>query len=123
MNMSELAIDKNAAGQNMQLYQTELTREIAGAKRQVEALNQRYRVAYQQWQDNQARFTLEHMSNSIAQGPMPLLNLRELQLKRQLTLIDIEHEIMNRYLKILDWTGLISAEPPVNYLSDALGTY
>ena len=123
VNLSELTIDKSAAGQNMKLDPTQLTRQLASGRLQVEALGRRYRLAHQQWQDSQARFTLERPSNLQTEGPMTLLNLHELQLKRQLTLLDIEREIMDMYLKILDWTGFLSSEPPVNYSSKDLGTY
>lgn len=123
VNMSELAIDKNAASQNMQLYLSELNRQVASSKLQVEALGKRFRLANQQWQDSQTRFTLEHPENMQAEGPMTLLNARELQLKRQMNLLDIERDIMDQYLKILDWTGQLSEDPSVNYLSSELSTY
>lgn len=123
VNMGELAIDKNAAIQNRQIYLAELTRQVTSSKLQVEALGKRFRMATQQWQDSQARFTLEHPENTQTDGPMTLLNARELHLKRQSNLLDIEHDIMEQYLKVLDWTGQLSAEPSINYLSKDLSTY
>ncbi|MDZ4748873.1 MAG: hypothetical protein SH808_10320 [Saprospiraceae bacterium] len=123
VNMSELAIDKNAAIQNRQLYLAELTRQVTSSKLQVEALGKRFRMATQQWQDSQGRFTLEHPENTQTDGPMTLLNARELHLKRQSNLLDIEHNIMELYLKVLDWTGQLSVEPSINYLSKDLSAY
>ena len=56
-------------------------------------------------------------------GPMTLLNARELQLKRESNLLGIEHDILEQYLKILDWTGQLSAEPSINYLSKELSAF
>ena len=123
VNMSELAIDKNEASQNLQLYLANLTRQVAGSRLQVEALAKRFRMAKQQWQDSQARFTLEHAANAQTEGPLTLLNARELQLKRQMNLLDIERDLMEHYLNILDWTGRLSEEPPINYLSNELSAY
>ena len=123
VNMGELAVDKNAASQNMQLYLVGLNKQVTSSKLQVQALGKRFRLANQQWQDSQARFTLEHPANSETEGPMTLLNARELQLKRQMNLLDIERDLMDQYLHLLDWTGQLSAEPSVNYLSSALSTY
>ncbi len=123
VNMSELAIDKNEASQNLQVYIADITRQVAGSKLQVEALAKRFRMAQQQWQDSQARFTLEHAENAQTEGPLTLLNARELQLKRQLNLLEIERDLMEQYLNILDWTGRLSEEPPINYLSNELSAY
>lgn len=123
VSMREIAIDKNAANQNMQLYLAELSRQVATSKLQVVALGKRYRLANQQWQDSQARFTLEHPQNAQTEGPLTLLNARELQFKRQMNLLDIERDLMEQYLNILDWTGTLSEEPSINYLSKQLSAY
>jgi hypothetical protein len=123
VNMAELSIDKNTAGQNMQLYMDELNRQVASGRLQVASLGQRYRLARQQWQESQARFTLEHPANTQTEGPMTLLNARELQLRREMNLLDIERDIMDQYLKILDLTGQLSGEPSINYLSEKLSAY
>ena len=123
VNMNELAIDKNAANQNLQLYLADLSRQVANSRLQVEALGKRFRLANQQWQDSQARFTLEHPQNAQTEGPLTLLNARELQFKRQMNLLDIERDLMEQYLNILDWTGQLSEEPSINYLSKELSAY
>jgi hypothetical protein len=123
VNMNELAIDKNAASQNLQLYLADLSRQVANSRLQVEALGKRFRLAQQQWQDSQARFTLEHPQNAQTEGPLTLLNARELQFKRQMNLLDIERDLMEQYLNILDWTGQLSEEPSINYLSKELSAY
>jgi len=123
VKMGELLIDKNNADQNAQLYQNELTRQMTLARQKVKALSQRYRLAQQQWQDSQARFTLEQSAISQSEGPLTLLDAKEMQLKRQMTLLEIRRDMLEQYLKILDWSGFLSAAPPVNYLSANLDTY
>lgn len=123
VSMREIAIDKNAANQNMQLYLADLSRQVASSKLQVVTLGKRFRMAQQQWQDSQARFTLEHPQNAQTEGPLTLLNARELQFKRQMNLLDIERDLMEQYLNLLDWTGQLSEEPSINYLSKELSAY
>lgn len=123
VNMSELSIDKNAADQNMELHLAEMKSQLSISRLHVASLGKRFRLAQEQWQDSQARFTLEGYTNTETESPMILLNTRELQLKRQMTGLDIEREIMEQYINILNWTGRLSEEPPVNYLSKNLGTY
>lgn len=123
VNMSELSIDKNEEGQNMQLYMAELDRQVSNGRSQIVALGRHFRLAHQQWQDSQARYTLEHPANAQADGPMILLNARELQLKREQNVLEIEREMMELYLKILDWTGQLSEQPAINYLSKELSAY
>lgn len=123
VNMSELSIDKNVAGLNLEMYLVELERQVTEGRAQVAALGRRFRLAQQQWQDSQARFTLEHTANAQVEGPMILLNTRELQLKREQNMLDIEREIMEQYLKLLDLTGQLSEQPAINYLSKELSAY
>lgn len=123
VKMSELTIDKSVAHQNMELQLAELKSQLSISRFHVVALGKRFRLAQQQWQDSQGRFTLEGFTHTVSESPMTLLNTRELQLKRQMTILDIEREIIEQYIKILNLTGRLSAEPPVNYLSSNLGTY
>ena len=123
VNMGELSIDKNETSQDMQLYIVELERQVTNGRAQIVALGRRFRLAHQQWQDSQARFTLDHPANAQADGPMILLNARELQLKREENVLEIEREMMELYLNILDWTGQLSEAPVINYLSKELSAY
>lgn len=117
---SELKIEKNAAAQDLQLMLSELATQIESERRQIAALAQRYRLATQQWQDSQARYTLEQAGLARDAGPLPLLEAREGQLKRQFALLEMETKIFEHYLEILDRGGFLSDAPLVNYLSSSL---
>ena len=118
-----LKIEQQEAGLEWRLDQDENTRSISSARRKLTALDQQYHLAQQLWQDSQARFTLAQSALAEASGPLPVLKARELQLKRQFTLLDLESEMFGQYLNLLDWTGALSAEPAINYLSASLGGY
>lgn len=120
VKMSELKIEKNAAGNELQMIATELNRQLAGFRLQIGVLGAQYRVALQQWQNSQARFTLDQAGLLRDAGPLPLLEVREGQLKRQFNLLDIETEMMENYLEILDLGGFLSQPPLVNYLASGL---
>lgn len=116
----ELKIEKNAAGQDLQVLLAELAEQIAAERRQITALGQRHRLALRQWQDSQARYTLEQSGLARDAGPLPLLEAREGQLKRQFALLEMETKIFEHYLEILDRGGFLSDAPLVNYLSSDL---
>lgn len=120
VKMSELKIEKNAAGNELEMITADLDKQIAGFRRQIGVLAGQYRVAQLQWQNSQARFTLEQAGTLREAGPLPLLEAREGQLKRQFNLLDIESDMMETYLEILDLGGLLSQPPLVNYLSPGL---
>jgi hypothetical protein len=100
-----------------------LSRQISLAHLKINALGLRYRLAQKQWQESQARYTVDQSSLSQSEGPLIILNAQEMQLKRQLGLLDIQRDLLEQYLKILDWSGYLSTAPLVNYLSMNLDTY
>lgn len=117
---SELKIEKNEAAQDLQVFLAGLNRQIAAGRQQIGALAQRHQLVEKQWADSQARFTLDQAALLRDTGPLPLLEAREGQLKRQSTLLDIESEMLEHYLEILDNSGLLSDLPLINYLSSGL---
>jgi len=123
VKMSELLIEKNNADQNAQIYQNELTRQMTLALQKIKSLATRYRLAKEHLEDSQARFTLDHVDLSYTEGPLTLLSAKEMQIKRRLSLLDIQRDMIEQYLKILDWSGALSGSPQVNYLSTELGNY
>ena len=123
VKLSELKIEKDNADQNVKVYQEELMREMTIALQKIKALGLRYRLAEQQWKDSQAGYTLDQYGVSQAEGPFTLLHAKEMQLKRQLSMLDIQRDMLEQYLKVLDWSGDLSAAPQVNYLSSNLENY
>ncbi|HEX5113366.1 MAG TPA: hypothetical protein VFV79_10990 [Saprospiraceae bacterium] len=123
VKLNELKIEKNDANQEAQIYENELTRELTIALQKIKSLGARYRTAEQQWKNSQASFTLDQYSVAQAEGPFLLLSAKEMQLKREMALLDIQRDMLEEYLKVLDWNGQLSVEPQVNYLSTNLETY
>jgi hypothetical protein len=122
VKMGEIDIDIDNAAHEAFLYRMRLTELITEARQKILDLQAQLSIAKSQWEDSQAKFSLESTGLRV-EGPMPLLRARELQLKRQLNQLEIEHEIIEQYINILDWSGSISAVPYVNYLSEELNTY
>ena len=123
VKLNELKIDKNEADQEAQIYENELTRELTIALQKIKSLGIRYRMAEQQWKNSQAGFTLDRYSAAQVEGPFLLLSAKEMQLKREMALLDIQRDMLEEYLKVLDWNGQLSVEPQVNYLSGNLENY
>jgi hypothetical protein len=119
----ELLIEKNNGEIELKLYINNLTEMIAAARQEITGLISRYKTIQGQWNDSQGRYTLEHTSSQSVLRPLTVLKARELQLKRQFILLDIENDVIENYLHILDWTGKLSAEPRTNYLSATLEQY
>ncbi len=120
---SALKIEKNAAGQELQLYLNDLANQMAADRQQISVLARRHRQAQQQWLDSQARYTLEQSGTARDAGPLPLLEAREGQLKRQVALLGIEFSLFENYLQLLDRSGILSNTPLVNYLSSGLPAF
>ena len=123
LKMDRLKIEQHASNQDIRLLQIELSEEIALARNRVATISRRWQFARDLWGNNQAQFTLEQTQLAAVQGPITLLQARALQLKRELNMLDMEQELLEQYLKILDWSGLLSDLPLVNYLSVGLEGY
>ena len=120
VKMSELIIEKNAVGYELQVLAADLDKQVADFRRQIGVLARQYRIAQKQWQDSQAQYTLGQAALLRDAGPLPLLEAREGQLKRQLNLLEIEGGLLENYLEILNLQGGISQPPLINYLSSGL---
>ncbi|MEQ1745948.1 MAG: TolC family protein [Saprospiraceae bacterium] len=116
--MAELKIEKNAAETALAEEQADAARRVREAKARLAALDTRYRQATQLLFDNQSVFTLRQAGAGIAADPMVLLRAKELVLKRQQRLLDIEADMYAQYLNLLDWSGQLSVEPLMNYLGE-----
>lgn len=120
---SALKMEKNAAGQELQLYLNDLANQMTADRQQISVLARRHRQAQQQWTDSQARYTLEQSGPARDAGPLPLLEAREGQLKRQFALLGIEYSLLENYLQLLDRSGFLSNTPLINYLSSSLPAF
>ena len=123
VKFNELKIEKNDADQEAQIYENELSRQLTIAMQKIKSLGIRYRMAEQQWKNSQAGFTLEKYGVAQTEGPFLLLSAKEMQLKREMALLDVQRDMLEEYLKVLDWNGQLSVEPQVNYLSGNLENY
>ena len=123
VKLGAIQIEKDEEYQNQQLYVYELAWEKSQAMLKLKSLLSQYEVLYQLWEESKTRFAGDQYKELQAHGPMIFLRARELELKRKLDLIEIEQEMLELYINILDWSGNLSMEPLVNYLSKDLDTY
>ncbi|MEO6130493.1 MAG: TolC family protein [Saprospiraceae bacterium] len=123
VKIANLQINRNNLEQNIQLNLEQFNQSVKTAHEQMTSLIRRYNLAKEQWNQSQNKFTLDHSSLVRADGPMTLLKAREMQIKRQLTLLDLGKQIVDQYIIILDLTGVLSSVPSVNYLSKHLENY
>ena len=98
---------------------SEAARRTQDARAQLVTLDAQYRQAKQHVDENLATYTLREAGSGLVSDPMTLLRAKELLLKRKQRLLNIETAMYAQYLNLLDWSGAMSAEPLVNYLSDA----
>jgi len=117
--MAELKIEKNAAEVEAMQEKSEAERRTQDARAQLVSLDAQYRQAKQHVDENLATYTLREAGSGLVSDPMTLLRAKELLLKRKQRLLNIETAMYAQYLNLLDWSGAMSAEPLVNYLSDA----
>lgn len=119
--MDVLKIEQHAAALDLGQEQLAIGREIRDARIRLAALEKQYELARLQMNDSQAQYTLQQASRT--DNPLVLLRAAELQLKRELRLLELEEGLYEQYLNILDRSGQLSASPAVNYLSATLDSY
>lgn len=120
---AELAIEKHAAEAASQAYSIGLSRKIFESSQHLANLGAQYRQLQQQMADSQALFSLRQAQTGQPADPVVVLKAREVILKRQIHALELEQDMFNEYLDLLDLTGRISFDPPVNYLSASLGEF
>lgn len=116
VKMEELKIEKLEASNDLQVEKAEQIRQLAALKSQLESLFKQYELAQQQLQNSQASFSYD----KGAADPIILLTAAEHLLQRRLKMATLEEAIYWGYYKLLDVSGLMSAEPLINYLSPQL---
>lgn len=115
--MAELRIEQHALETIVQQEQAEHARRMREVRQQLSALEIRRQQALAQAGNSQAAFTLDQAASGTPGSPMAVLRAQELQLKRGLRVLEIESAMYGQYLNLLDWSGMLSGEPVVNYLS------
>ena len=89
-------------------------------QKELEATFKAYDLAAQQIAESRTLYSLDHYMHLQGSSPITLLRMQELVLLRQSRLIDLEHEALIKYIKLLSAMGKLSAMPLQNYLSGNL---
>lgn len=118
-----LSIEQHSAEQELLALRNQVKEAV---QENWEALNntyQQHQLLHSQIQQSEKRYATAHIATLGPDGVEALLQLRELQLKRQLKLQATEDNIREQYLEILFLSGRLSEKPLINYLQANLATW
>lgn len=118
-----LSIEQHSAEQELLALRNQVKEAV---QENWEALNntyQQHQLLHSQIQQSEKRYATAHIATLGPDGVEALLQLRELQLKRQLKLQATEDNIREQYLEILFLSGRLSEKPLTNYLLANLSTW
>ncbi len=120
---SELLIEKHAAEQEVILYRENLQRQVSKNLAEMKGLQQQRKVVEQQITAARNRYSPEKNTGLDKNGVRAVLQFEEMQLKRQLRLVEIDQVVADRYIEILYLTGKMSEQPLLNYLRSDLAAF
>jgi hypothetical protein len=103
--------------------QTELISDLRLQREQFNLLFKQYQLVASQLFESQALFTFSQIAKMQGSNPLAFLRLQENLLKRSLQLADLEHAIFEKYVELLDTSGLSSGLPFRDYLNEGLKSF
>ena len=115
--LNKLAIKQLEERNQLKNIQEDLDLQLFTQQKELEATFKAYDLATQQVAESRTLYSLDHYMHLQGSSPITLLRMQELVLLRQSRLIDLEHEALIKYIKLLSATGKLSAMPLQNYLS------
>lgn len=115
--LNKLAIKQLEEKNKLKDIQETLDLQLFSAQQQLENTFKAYDLASQQITESRTFYSLDYYKRIEGTSPIMLLRMQELILLRQSRLIDLEHDALIQYIKLLNWTGKLAALPLQNYLS------
>jgi hypothetical protein len=88
--------------------------------RKINRLITQYEIISLQKKKSRTQETFDIFRQMDGANPLILLKLKESMLKNEITMHKIQHQIYETYIKVLDCSGALSAQPLINYLSTKL---
>ncbi|KPA11844.1 conserved hypothetical protein, secreted [Candidatus Magnetomorum sp. HK-1] len=85
--------------------------------RKIKRLITQYDIISMQKKKSRTEETFDIFRQMDGANPLILLKLKESMLKNEITLLKIQHQIYETYIKLLDCSGELSSTPLINYLS------
>ena len=101
----------------LQDIQESLDLQLFSAQKDLEITFKEYDLVTKQINESQTLYSLDHYMQMQGGSPIVMLRMQELVLQRQARLIELEHDATLQYLKLLSFTGKLTAMPLQNYLS------
>jgi hypothetical protein len=101
----------------LQDIQESLDLQSFSIQKELEITFKEYDLVRKQINESQTLYSLDHYMQMQGGSPIVMLRMQELVLQRQVRLIELEHEALIKYIKLLTFTGKLSALPLQNYLS------
>ena len=118
-----LSIEQHTAEQELNALRNQVKEAVHDNWQSLQNAWQQYQLLNTQIQQAEKRYATAQIATLGPNGVEALLQLRELQLKRQLKLRETENEIREQYLEILFLSGRLSEKPLINYLLANLATW
>lgn len=115
--LGKLAIKQMEERNQLRDIQDNLDIQLFTEQKELASIFTAYDLASQQIAESRTLYSLDHYMHLQGSSPITLLRMQELVLLRQSRLIDLEHEALVKYIKLLSATGKLSALPLQNYLS------
>lgn len=122
LDIQELEFSMLEKDEEISNIQLRAERRIADRKRRMVMLFEQYDLQVKQLAENEKNYSLEHYAKT-GTDPLVLLQIKESQLKRKRSILNIEEDIYTSYLELVEMTGKMMETPFVNYLSEALENF
>lgn len=119
----ELRIEQSEANTELQQLELQLKEEKKQLLRDLQRQQNQYQLLHHQLKDSETSFAPEKLALLEKNSLLTLLHYRELQLKRQLLLAEIEQKMLETYLQFLYLNGNISRLFRQNFLKNGWPTY
>lgn len=118
-----LSIEQHSAEQELLALRNQVKEAVQENWESLTNTYQQHQLLLSQIQQSEKRYATAHIATLGPDGVEALLQLRELQLKRQLKLQATEDNIREQYLEMLFLSGRLSEKPLINYLLANLSTW
>ena len=118
VQQSELLVEKFAAAQELILLQEQLAQQLKMAVTECLALYQQQELIRRQMTQFGEKYEPGPAAAADINGIKNLLEFNEIQIRRAEKIRDYDAKIRERYLMVLYYSGLLSAQPLHNYLRD-----
>lgn len=122
LDIRSLELDQLESEQELEIRKSEIEKRVEDRNAKIQILFAQRNLLIQQLVEHKENYSLENYAK-IGTDPLVLLEIKESQLRKERTILNIEEDIYFYYLDILKTSGKMIEMPFVNYLSEDLGSF